>query len=163
MPSSPPRKGFAHDDRRADLPRQGHLHCPRTRHAGAAFPRRRPDGALRHPARRCGQETLTALHGADRLALSRHARGDNASALICAATLGDALSINGERVRTVAVTGNSMGWSSALACGGAVSPDAGFAIASTMGRLMQAALTGGQLVYPWMGRDRNPTFVTAVH
>lgn len=55
-----------------------------------------------------GQETLTALDGADRFALSRHARGDNASALIYAATIGDALSINGERVRVVAVTGNSM-------------------------------------------------------
>ncbi|MCA3453859.1 MAG: ACP S-malonyltransferase, partial [Rhodobacter sp.] len=103
-----------------------------------------------------GQETLTALDGADRFALSRHARGDNASALIYAATIGDALSINGERVRVVAVTGNSMGWYSALACGGAVSPEAGFAIANTMGRLMQAALIGGQLVYPWMDGDWNP-------
>lgn len=103
-----------------------------------------------------GQETLTDLDGADRFALSRHARGDNASALIYAATLGDALSIDGETVRVVAVTGNSMGWYSALACGGAVTPEAGFTIANTMGRLMQAALIGGQLVYPWMDEDWRP-------
>lgn len=103
-----------------------------------------------------GQESLTALDGADRFALSRHARGDNASALIYAATLGDALSIEGERVRLVAVTGNSMGWYSALACAGAVTPEAGFTIANTMGRLMQAALIGGQLVYPWMDEDWSP-------
>lgn len=119
-----------------------------------------PDPALmaRFDALRAaeGQELLTALDGADRFALSRHARGDNASALIYAATYGDALSIDGERVRVVAVTGNSMGWYSALACAGAVTPEAGFTIANTMGRLMQAALIGGQLVYPWMDEDWLP-------
>jgi acyl transferase domain-containing protein len=119
-----------------------------------------PDAALmaRFDALRAteGQETLTVLDSADRFALSRHARGDNASALIYAATLGDALSIDGERVRVVAVTGNSMGWYSALACTGAVSPEAGFTIANTMGRLMQSALIGGQLVYPWMDEDWRP-------
>lgn len=119
-----------------------------------------PDAALmaRFDALRAaaGQETLTALDGADRFTLSRHARGDNASALIYAATLGDALSIDGEKVRVVAVTGNSMGWYSALACGGAVTLEAGFTIANTMGRLMQTALIGGQLVYPWMDTDWTP-------
>lgn len=119
-----------------------------------------PDPALmaRFDALRAaeGQETLTALDSADRFALSRHARGDNASALIYAATLGDALSLDDENVRVVAVTGNSMGWYSALACARAVKPEAGFTIANTMGRLMQAALIGGQLVYPWMDEDWTP-------
>lgn len=119
-----------------------------------------PDAAMmgRFDALRvaAGQETLTALDGADRFTLSRHARGDNASALIYASSLGDALSIDREKVRVVAVTGNSMGWYSALACGGAVTPEAGFTIANTMGRLMQAAFIGGQLVYPWMDTDWTP-------
>ncbi|MFN4113587.1 MAG: ACP S-malonyltransferase [Sphingomonadaceae bacterium] len=100
-----------------------------------------------------GQDTLSELDGAERFSLARHTRGDNASALIFAATLGDALAIDPDRIDVVAVTGNSMGWYSALACAGAVTPENGFAIANTMGTLMQAALIGGQLVYPFLGPD----------
>mgnify|MGYP001766511583 CR=1 FL=1 len=103
-----------------------------------------------------GQDSLAALDGADRFALSRHSRGDNASALIFAATYGDFLSIDRDRIDIVAVTGNSMGWYSALACAGAATPEAGFAIANTMGALMQAALIGGQVVYPWVDEDWVP-------
>lgn len=100
-----------------------------------------------------GQETLTALDGAERFSLAKHSRGDNASGLIFAATLGDFLAIDREAIEIVAVTGNSMGWYSALACGGAASPQNGFTIANTMGTLMQEALIGGQLVYPFLGDD----------
>ena len=114
-----------------------------------------PDPALlaRFDAERArlGQETLTALDGAQTYSVSRHSRGDNASALIYACTLGDALSLNG--VEVVAVTGNSMGWYTALACAGALSPMDGFTVVNTMGTLMQEALIGGQLVYPFMGED----------
>ena len=114
-----------------------------------------PDPALltRFDAERArlGQETLTALDGAQSYSVARHSRGDNASALIYACTLGDALSLGG--VEVVAVTGNSMGWYSALACAGAVSPMDGFTLVNTMGTLMQEALIGGQLVYPFMSED----------
>ncbi|HMS96158.1 MAG TPA: ACP S-malonyltransferase [Tabrizicola sp.] len=114
-----------------------------------------PDPALlaRFDAERArlGQETLTALDGAPTYSVARHSRGDNASALIYACSLGDALSLKG--VEVVAVTGNSMGWYSALACGGALAPMDGFTVVNTMGTLMQEALIGGQLVYPFMGED----------
>lgn len=100
---------------------------------------------------RLGQETLTALDGASSYSVARHTRGDNASALIYACTLVDRLALSG--VEVVAVTGNSMGWYSALACAGAVSPMGGFSLVNTMGTLMQEALIGGQLVYPFMGED----------
>jgi malonyl CoA-acyl carrier protein transacylase len=103
-----------------------------------------------------GQTTLTKLDGAARFSLATHSRGDNASGLIYAATLGDALSIDREKVEIVAVTGNSMGWYSALACAGALSPEAGFEVVNTMGTLMQEALIGGQLVYPHMAEDWRP-------
>ncbi len=103
-----------------------------------------------------GQETLSALDGAERFSMATHTRGDNASGLIFAATLGDFLSIDREAIEIVAVTGNSMGWYSALACAGAVSPEDGFRVANTMGTLMQQALIGGQLVYPFMGEDWRP-------
>ena len=100
---------------------------------------------------RLGQETLTALDSAPTYSVARHSRGDNASALIYACTLGDRLALDG--VDVVAVTGNSMGWYSALACAGALSPIDGFTVVNTMGTLMQEALIGGQLVYPFMGDD----------
>ncbi len=102
------------------------------------------------------QPTLSDLDGAARFSVARHTRGDNASALIYAATLGDFLSIDRNRIEIVAVTGNSMGWYSALACGGALSPEDGFFLANTMGTRMQAALIGGQLVYPFVGEDWRP-------
>ncbi len=117
-----------------------------------------PDKALlaRFDAARqtLGQETLTALDTAATYSVARHSRGDNASALIYACTLGDRLSLTG--INLVAVTGNSMGWYSALACAGALTPDNGFAVVNTMGTLMQQSLIGGQLVYPHMGDDWQP-------
>lgn len=119
-----------------------------------------PDEAMRRRfdaiRSRAGQKTLSDLDGAARYAAAQHTRGDNASALIYAATLGDFLSINSETIEIVAVTGNSMGWYSALACAGALTPDAGFELANTMGSLMQEALIGGQLIYPHMGADWTP-------
>lgn len=103
-----------------------------------------------------GQETLADLDNADRFTLSRHSRGDAASALIFAASYGDVLAIDRDAIDIVAVTGNSMGWYSALACAGATTPEAGFTIANTMGRLMQASLIGGQVVYPWLDEDWVP-------
>jgi len=98
-----------------------------------------------------GQPTLSELDGAVRYSPSTHTRGDNASALIYAATLADFRAI--KDVEVVAVTGNSMGWYSALACAGAVSAEAGFDIANTMGALMQQHLIGGQTLYPFMGEN----------
>lgn len=106
--------------------------------------------------RAAGQPTLSELDGAERFSIATHTRGDNASALIFAATLGDFLSLDGETVEVVAVTGNSMGWYSALACAGAVTHDDGFRIANTMGTLMQRALIGGQLIYPFVDDDWVP-------
>ncbi|MCV2867712.1 ACP S-malonyltransferase [Defluviimonas sp. WL0002] len=103
-----------------------------------------------------GQETLGALDGASSYSVSKHTRGDNASALIYAATLGDFRAIDGEQVKVVAVTGNSMGWYSALACGGALTAEAGFEVVNTMGTLMQQALIGGQLIYPFVDEDWRP-------
>lgn len=119
-----------------------------------------PDAALLagfdEQRRAGGQPALSDLDGAERFSVAIHSRGDNASGLIFAATLGDFRSIDRTDIDIVAVTGNSMGWYSALACAGAVTPANGFRIANTMGTLMQEALIGGQLVYPFMGDDWRP-------
>lgn len=103
--------------------------------------------------RAADQPTLTELDGAERFSVATHTRGDNASGLIFAATLGDFLSIDRDAIEIVAITGNSMGWYSALACAGALSPEDGFRVANTMGTLMQRASIGGQLIYPFVGDD----------
>lgn len=104
---------------------------------------------------KAGQETLADLDGANKYALNRHARGDNASALIYAASYADFLSL--QDIEVVAVTGNSMGWYTTLACSGAVSPDRGFNLVNTMGQLMQDSMIGGQLVYPIVDDDWHPS------
>jgi len=101
-----------------------------------------------------GQETLSALDGASSYSVWRHTRGDNASALIYAATLADFRAISG--VKVVAVTGNSMGWYSALACAGALTAEGGFEVVNTMGTLMQERLIGGQLIYPFVDENWQP-------
>ena len=101
-----------------------------------------------------GQETLAGLDGAGAYSVARHTRGDNASALIYACTLADFHDIAG--VEVVAVTGNSMGWYSALACAGALSAEGGFEVVNTMGTLMQTHLIGGQTLYPFTDEDWRP-------
>lgn len=101
-----------------------------------------------------GQKTLSELDGAARYSVATHTRGDNASALIYAASYADFLSLAG--VEVVAVTGNSMGWYSTLACAGALDAEQGFDLVNTMGRMMQESLIGGQLVYPVAGDDWRP-------
>lgn len=122
------------------------------------FPDARLMSAFDGIRQEAGQVTLSELDGAEKFSLSKHTRGDNASGLIYAATLGDFLSINRDEMEIVAVTGNSMGWYSALGCGGALSPDDGFKVSNTMGTLMQEALIGGQLIYPWMDEKWRPDF-----
>lgn len=102
-----------------------------------------------------GAEPLSKLDGTSRFSMAKHGRGDNASALIFAASYGDFLSISDD-IEIVAVTGNSMGWYSALACGGAVTPEVGFDITTTMGRKMHDHGVGGQLLYPHLGDDWVP-------
>ena len=102
-----------------------------------------------------GQSPIRELDSADRFVPDLHTRGDNASALIYAASYCDAIDVL-DAFDVVAVTGNSMGWYTSLAVAGAVSPENGFKIVNTMGRLMQDSLIGGQLVYPTVGDDWRP-------
>ena len=95
---------------------------------------------------------MTALDGAARFRQALYSRGDVASPLIYACALADARALASD-IEIVAVTGNSMGWYTALAAAGALSPEDGFRVVNTMGTLMQDRLIGGQLVYPWLAED----------
>ena len=95
-----------------------------------------------------GQEPLDSLDGASAFSISKFSRGDNASALIHTCAYMDFLSIDTDVYEIVAVTGNSMGWYTALACTKALDEMDAFTLANNMGNLMQETLRGGQLVYP---------------
>jgi [acyl-carrier-protein] S-malonyltransferase len=97
--------------------------------------------------RSLGQVPLAELDAMARYDASVHTRGDNASALIFTASYFDTLCLDPE-LKIVAVTGNSMGWYTALAVGSAAKPAQAFEIVNTMGRLMQEHLIGGQTLYP---------------
>ncbi|RTQ98342.1 ACP S-malonyltransferase [Halomonas nitroreducens] len=103
-----------------------------------------------------GLPTLSALDGDIPFRLALHGRGDHAAPLIYACSQADVLALDPERHEIVAVTGNSMGWYTALAAGGALGLDDGLALVGTMGTLMQEAMLGGQVLYPWVDDDWRP-------
>ncbi len=100
-----------------------------------------------------GKPALSALDGATKFDSKLHSRGDVAAPLIHACAYLDFLALDRERFEVVAVTGNSMGWYTALACAGAVSGEHGFAIADAMGVNSQSHAPGGQAVIVMAGED----------
>ena len=102
------------------------------------------------------QPTVSELDGADRFSVATHMRGDVAAPLIYTATLLDWLSIDRDRYDIVAVAGNSMGWYSALALGGAVSIEDGFRISNAMGLNSQTHGPGGQILLQIVDGDWRP-------
>jgi [acyl-carrier-protein] S-malonyltransferase len=100
-----------------------------------------------------GQPTLSELDGADRFSPALHTRGDIASPLIFAASYADFLAIDRSRFDVAAVTGNSMGWYTALAVAGAVGAEHGFRIIDAMGENSQAGEPGGQVLITLVGED----------
>jgi acyl transferase domain-containing protein len=100
-----------------------------------------------------GQPSLTELDTAPAWKASVHGRGANASPLIFACSYIDFLAIDRSEFEIVAVTGNSMGWYTALGCAGALDEAAAFKVVDTMGRLMDEASIGGQAIWALVDED----------
>ena len=103
-----------------------------------------------------GAMPISALDGAETFSTSLHGAGENASPLIYAAGILDFLALDPGKAEVVAVCGNSMGWYTALACAGVVSPERGFAIADAMGVNSGAGERGGQVLVTLVGDDWRP-------
>ena len=103
-----------------------------------------------------GQPTVTELDGAERFSVATHMRGDVAAPLIYTATALDWLSIDRDKYDVVAVAGNSMGWYSALALGGAVSVEDGFRISNARGLNSQTHGPGGQILLQVVDENWRP-------
>jgi len=103
-----------------------------------------------------GQKTISELDGAERFSVATHTSGDIASPLIFAASYADFLAIDRSRHDIVAVTGNSMGWYTTLACAGAAGAEHGFSIVDAMGEYSQAGEPGGQVLLTLVDEDWRP-------
>ncbi len=102
------------------------------------------------------QEPISALDSAARFSVSKYTRGDNASGLIYACSYADFAAIDRGAYDIIGVTGNSMGWYTALACSGALTANNGFRVVNTMGSIMQSNSEGGQVLYPFVNEDWTP-------
>ncbi len=95
-----------------------------------------------------GQVPISELDEMPAYKMSTHTRGDNASALIYACTVADFMSINRDKYDIVGITGNSMGWYLALACGNSLAGEDGIHVVNLMGTTMHNDAEGGQVIYP---------------
>ena len=94
-----------------------------------------------------GLATVSELDQQPVFSRSTHLKAENAAALIFAAGVADYRSINPEQFEVVAVTGNSMGWYTALGCTGVLAPDNGMQLVTDMAQLT-ADGAGAQFIYP---------------
>jgi [acyl-carrier-protein] S-malonyltransferase len=95
-----------------------------------------------------GAPTITELDQEVVFKPQVHTKGENASVLIYAYSYADYLNLDQEKYEVVAVTGNSMGWYTALAVAKALDVDGAFEVINTMGSMMQGEVVGGQIIYP---------------
>ncbi|MBL8861931.1 MAG: ACP S-malonyltransferase [Planctomycetes bacterium] len=113
-----------------------------------------------------GLQPLAELDRAAKFDRKVHLHPANVSPLIYLVSMLDAAAVQAEH-RAVAVAGNSLGWYTALAVGGALSFEDGFRLVQEMSRLQhehQEAHGGGQVIFPLVGEDwrRDPAREEAV-
>lgn len=84
-----------------------------------------------------------------------HQKAENAAGLIFAAGVLDYQSIDQDNYDIVAITGNSMGWYTALCCGGSWQPEAAMQHVIHMARLTATA-AGAQCIYPVVNDNWQP-------
>lgn len=106
--------------------------------------------------------SIAELDRADKFRPGLHLDGENAAGLIYFGTLAHLEHLS-TGYRIAAVTGNSLGWYTALAAAGSLSPATGWQLVATMGRL-QKDISGGQVLTTTVdeGWQRDPTAVAAV-
>ncbi len=103
-----------------------------------------------------GRPTLSALDRAERFSPRRHLAGEHASLLTFGATAADIEALDPEKVQVVAVTGNSMGWYTALYAGGALDLGGAARLVETMAAYQTDNVIGGQVLYPLVDGDWHP-------
>ncbi len=105
---------------------------------------------------RGGQRTVSELDGAEHYSLATYSRADNAALLTFACSLADFRSLDRDAIDVVAVTGNSLGWYTSLACSGVLDLDDAINLVNSMGNLTHEHHVGGQLVFPLTDEEWRP-------
>ncbi len=103
-----------------------------------------------------GRDGVTELDADTQFRASRHVAGEHASLLTFACSLADLADLDRERFEPVAITGNSMGWYTALAASGALSLSEAIRLVDTMGAYQIDNVIGGQLLYPTTDESWEP-------
>jgi acyl transferase domain-containing protein len=99
-----------------------------------------------------GLPTVTALDTASNFSSGQHLKAENAAALIFSAGMADFAQIDRDKFDIVAVTGNSMGWYTALGCAGVWQGSDSMQLVTGMAQLTASA-AGAQFIYPLVTRD----------
>ncbi|MEO0651077.1 MAG: ACP S-malonyltransferase [Planctomycetota bacterium] len=98
---------------------------------------------------------LSELDAAEKFSSKLHLRPANVSALIYLVSMLDAAEA-ASRHQLVAIAGNSMGWYTALAAGGALSFEDGLRLVQEMALLQEQHPEGGQVIYPLVDDEWRP-------
>ena len=110
---------------------------------------------------RLGRPALSELDRAPAYVPQLHVAGEHASLLTFACTAVDVAAIDREAIDIVGVTGNSMGFYTALHVAGALDLDAAARLVETLGHYQADHVIGGQLLYPLVGDDWRPPAVAS--
>jgi acyl transferase domain-containing protein len=113
---------------------------------------------------RLGRPLVSELDRAPDYTPHLHVAGEHASILTFACTAVELAAIDRDKLDVVGVTGNSMGFYSALHAAGALDLDGAARLVETLGHYQADHVIGGQLMYPLVGDDwrRSPTAAAAV-
>ncbi len=98
---------------------------------------------------------LSQLDSAATFDKKEHLRAANVSPLIWLGSMLDAVEAS-RTSKLTCVAGNSLGWYTALAVGGALSFDDGFRLVQEMSLMQEQLSGGGQLIYPIVDEDWRP-------
>ena len=110
-------------------------------------------GAMDAPRRKKGRPSIAELDAARSFDPAVHLAGENASALIVACGLVDALLLRQAGATIAAVTGNSLGFYTALGASGALSLEDTARLVEEMASLQVEHGRGGQVIVPVAGED----------
>jgi [acyl-carrier-protein] S-malonyltransferase len=115
---------------------------------------------------RLGRPAISVLDRAPEYAPHLHVAGEHASLLTFACTAVDLAAIARDRIDVVGITGNSMGFYTALYAAGALDLDGAARLVETLGHYQAGNVIGGQLLYPltddsWCRSDANAAAVNA--
>ena len=106
---------------------------------------------------RLGRPTISELDRAPEYAPQLHVAGEHASLLTFGCTAVDLAAMSRDKVDVVGVTGNSMGFYTALYAAGALDLGDAARLVETLGHYQADHVIGGQLLYPITDDDWRPS------